>query len=160
MEETGEEPYAGDLSYVEELLVQLTKLRRHSRYRQLLAEGTGFEASIATMRIIRAVEQLARSGQLPSIGELAERLGMEQANTSRAIDQAVERGLVLKRQSQSDGRRIEVCLTDTGQRAIRKLDARRKVVHKQLLASWSADEVSQLTTQLEKLCGSYEKLVL
>src|SRR4051794_13223704 len=83
---------------VEELLVRLTTLRRQARYRQLLVEGTGLDGRVTTMRLVRAVDDLARLGMSPSVREVAERLVMEHSNTSRAVDQAVDQGLLTKRQ--------------------------------------------------------------
>jgi DNA-binding MarR family transcriptional regulator len=143
---------------VEELLIRVHGLRRHPRYRALLAEGTGFEARISTMRILRAVDGLAHYGSSPSIREVAERLGMEHSNASRAVDECVERKLILKCQSAADGRRIELSVTPRGQLAIRRLNERREAVHRQLLRNWETTEIETLERLLVKLASGYEDL--
>ncbi|RYE38142.1 MAG: MarR family transcriptional regulator [Hyphomicrobiales bacterium] len=158
MKQGGEKPTGEELIRVEELLIRLTTLRRHPRYRQILADGTGFEGRITTMRILRAIDGLCRGGSVPSIREVAERLGMEHSNTSRAIDDCVERALVSRRQSETDGRRSELTITTKGRQAIRRLDSRRSVVHRQLLEGWEPSELHQLAVLLERLAQGYEKL--
>jgi DNA-binding MarR family transcriptional regulator len=147
-----------ELAYIEELLVRLTVLRRQPAYRQLLAEGTGIEGRITTMRLIRAVHDLTAAGACPSVREVAERIGIEQSNASRAVDYATERGLIVKGQSGSDGRRLELALTDRGRAVILELISRRNKVHTDMLQSWTNDEVATLSRLLEKLCAAYENL--
>ena len=88
----------------------------------------------------------------------AERLGIEQSNTSRAIDFAVKRGFVTKTQSADDGRRLELTLTDLGASVIAELNTRRNEIHREMLSSWSDEEVRQLATLLDKLLTAYDDL--
>jgi DNA-binding MarR family transcriptional regulator len=143
---------------VEELLIRVHGLRRRPRYRQVMAEGTGFEARISTMRILRAVDALVRYGSAPSIREVAERLGMEHSNASRAVDECVERKLIVKSPSVIDRRRIELSVTPRGQLAIRRLNERREAVHRRLLRGWDVTEMETLERLLIKLASGYEEL--
>ncbi len=145
-------------AHVEELLVRLTVLRRQPRYRQALVEGTGLDGRVTTMRIVRAINDLSAAGALPSVREVADRLVMEQSNASRAVDQAVEHGLVSKAQSSQDGRRLELELTSSGRAAVAELDARREAVNADLLRDWRPEDLADLSRLLERLCAEYERL--
>ena len=147
-----------DLAQVEELLSRLTTLRRTPRYRQLLVEGTGLDGRVTTMRVLRTVDILTRSGIAPSVGDLAQRLGMEHSNTSRTVDAVVEQGLLNKQKSAADGRRIELSLTPRGRRSIRELDERRARVHAEMIDERPAEDMATLVALLEKLCATYEDL--
>ena len=147
-----------DLAQVEELLSRLTTLRRTPRYRQRLVEGTGLDGRVTTMRVLRTVDILTRSGIAPSVGDLAQRLGMEHSNTSRTVDAVVEQGLLNKQKSAADGRRIELSLTPRGRRSIRELDERRDRVHAEMIDEWPAEDMATLVALLEKLCATYEDL--
>lgn len=116
------------------------------------------DGSVTTMRVIRAVDDLSRKSG-PSIGEVAERLGMEHSNTSRAVDQAVEQGLVEKEPSSTDGRRTELKLTRKGHQAIQDLNVRREDVHADLMTGWDGDETRRLAELLEKLLSSYGRVL-
>ncbi|MCR5978371.1 MarR family transcriptional regulator [Gordonia jinghuaiqii] len=147
-----------DLTKVEDLLQDLMTLRRTPRYRQLLVEGTGLDGRVTTMRVLRTVDVLARSGMSPSVGDLAQRLGMEHSNTSRTVDSVVDQGLLDKRKSTTDGRRFELTLTPRGERAIRELDDRRAKIHAEMTKGWRPDEVATLVELLEKLSSAYADL--
>ncbi|MBD0860279.1 MarR family transcriptional regulator [Gordonia sp. zg691] len=147
-----------DFARVEELLIALTTLRHTPRYRQLLVEGTGLDGRVTTMRVLRGVDILTRPGRAPSVGDLAQRLGMEHSNTSRTVDAVVEQGLLSKQRSATDGRRIELSLTPRGERCIRELDDRRGKVHAEMTEGWQPEETAALVGLLEKLCATYENL--
>jgi DNA-binding MarR family transcriptional regulator len=144
--------------HVEELLVRLNILRRQSRYRHLLVEGTGLDGRITTMRLVRVVDDLVRTGVKPSVREVAERLVMEHSNTSRAIDQAIEQDLIIKQQSPEDARRVELKLSSKGKRSIKELNARRSVIHGELTRGWTHADVMALSDLLERLCEAYERV--
>lgn len=143
---------------LDDVLVRISVFRRQPWYRQLLVEGTGLDGRITTMRLLRALDQLSRTAPGPSIRELAERLVMEQSNVSRAVDQAVEQGLIEKRQSPKDGRRTLLSLTERGERAIRELDVRRDRLYTQLVDDWDVAELANLVRLLSRLADSYERL--
>jgi DNA-binding MarR family transcriptional regulator len=147
-----------ELESIEDSLIRLMIVRRQPAYRQLLAAGTGLEGRIATMRTLRAISALSERGSAPSVREVAERLGIEQSNTSRAVDYAVQRGFVVKIQSADDGRRLELTLTDLGASVISDLDTRRNEIHREMLSNWSNEDVRQLATLLEKLLTAYDDL--
>nr|WP_240918704.1 MarR family transcriptional regulator [Rhodococcus sp. 14C212] len=110
------------------------------------------------MRILRAVDDLSRD-KAPSIREVAERLGMEHSNTSRAVDQAIEADLLAKHSSTADRRRLELTLTDKGHQTIADLNRRRDEVHRELMVGWDEHEAQTLAGLLEKLVESYARVL-
>jgi len=148
-----------DPSRVEELLVRLMILRRQPAYRELLTRGTGLAGRPATMRLLRAVDALTRAGDKPSLGDVADRMGIEQSNASRTVDYAVERGFIAKAKAEDDARRLELTLTEEGTSVIVELNARRDRLHRDMFRTWSDAEVGTMIELLEKLCRSYESVV-
>ena len=142
----------------DEALAELVAIRRLASHRALLTHGTGLDGRITLMRILRAVDDLSRD-TAPSIREVAERLGMEHSNTSRAVDQAIDADLLAKRSSTADRRRLELTLTDNGHRTIADLNRRRDEVHDELMIGWDEHEAQALAGLLEKLVTSYVRVL-
>lgn len=142
----------------DEALTEIVTIRRLASHRALLTRGTGLEGRTTIMRILRAVDDLSREGT-PSIREVAERLGMEHSNTSRAVDQAMEADLLAKHPSKTDGRRLELSLTDRGHHTIHDLNDRRDEVQGELMIGWDEHEAATLAVLLEKLVDSYLRLL-
>lgn len=65
------------------------------------------------------LQQLADAGTC-SIGELAERTLTHQSSVSVVVSRLIERGLVSRRASETDGRRAEVALTPAGRTLLRR----------------------------------------
>jgi DNA-binding MarR family transcriptional regulator len=147
------------LSYLDDSIVRVTVLRQKPAYRALLVAGTGLDSRITTMRVLRSVLALMASGTTPSIGEVAERLQLDQSSASRAIDVAVQQGYIQKHASPVDGRRIELVVTEEGSRILEDLGKVRAGVLADLLADWQSEDVRELARLLSALADSYEVLL-
>jgi DNA-binding MarR family transcriptional regulator len=143
----------------DDLIARITVLRRTSAYRALLARGTGLDGRVTTMRVLRAVSDIRRSGAAASVDAVAQRLLMAHSNASRAVDQAVAQGLLVKRQSAIDGRRVELEPSERGWRAVTELNVRRGAVHAQLVAGWTSEEVETLAGLLQRLGDAVEDVL-
>ena len=74
----------------------------------------GKEAGLSATQV-RAVMFLSTAHQnSKNISSLARRLGIAQPTTTRAIDSLVDKGLVERRRSQDDRRKVELNLTEEG----------------------------------------------
>jgi len=65
------------------------------------------------------LQQLAEAGSC-SIGELAEHTLTHQSSVSVVVSRLIERGLVSRRASETDGRRVQVALTPAGRTLLRQ----------------------------------------
>jgi DNA-binding MarR family transcriptional regulator len=65
------------------------------------------------------LQQLADAGPC-SIGELAEHTLTHQSSVSVVVSRLIERGLVSRRASETDGRRVQVALTPAGRTLLRR----------------------------------------
>jgi len=77
---------------------------------------------------------LASSGE-ESVGALAEQLGVNASNASRACDRLERHGLVARHRCASDARSVEVGLTDAGREVLRVVSEHRHQVVRQILST-------------------------
>src|SRR5206468_10597893 len=115
------------LAAVEEAMV---RMRRAIARRRLVCGPEGTDA--LQFAVVDAVEAgtVEAGADAPddevTVGAVAERLGLDPSQASRLVAQAIAAGLVLRRASQADARRIGLALTATGRAMIeRKHRARR-----------------------------------
>jgi DNA-binding MarR family transcriptional regulator len=97
------------------------------------------------------VLQVLSDEQGRSMGELAERVLMNHPALTKNIDKLVSRGLVMRKTSADDSRKVLVFISNTGlamvQRLTAQVDAHHKSIHKVLGA--------RKTEQLKKLLDDF-----
>ncbi len=82
-----------------------------------------FEELDLTLTQVKAM--CALSGAELTVKELGERLGLSLPGASRAVDALVARGLLTRREDTADRRMKRLHCTDTGRRALERLDEAR-----------------------------------
>jgi DNA-binding MarR family transcriptional regulator len=145
------------LQRLDELLVGIRVALQRPGYRRQLLAGLDVPGGLANLRLLRAVERLARD-QAPSITEVAARLAIEQSTASRAVEVTVQAGLLTKRPCTQDGRRIRLDLTKKGARLLSKATARRVALLSEIAADLGSGDISTLNALLETLHGGFDRL--
>jgi MarR family transcriptional regulator, transcriptional regulator for hemolysin len=82
---------------------------------------------------------------------LAEALSIEGPTLTRHLERLEELGLVRRNRSGADRRYALVELTTAGRALCHELDAVARAANDQLLAGFSGEEITQLTSMLRKL---------
>jgi len=144
---------------VDDQLIRITVLRHKPAYRSRLVAGTGLDNRVTTMRVLRSVSNLSAAGTSPSIGDVAERLQLDQSSASRAVDITVQQGYLRKVPSDVDGRRTDLVITDEGTRVLSELARVRTAVLEEIFADWEVDDVEKLLQLLSRLGDAYERLL-
>jgi DNA-binding MarR family transcriptional regulator len=82
---------------------------------------------------------------------LAAALGMDRATMMSVVDRLEERGLVIRKRSNTDRRRQKLYLTPAGQSMLRKVKARIAKHEERLKSLFTAAELAALLAALQKL---------
>ncbi len=94
-------------------------------------------------------------------GEMITRLArfalIEQSRLTRIIDQMDQRGLVIRKNDDADGRRVRVFLTEKGRRLASKLVTEARHHESQLLQSLQDNDGVEIKNALRSLLNSIEK---
>ena len=121
------------LAAVEEAMV---RMRRAIARRRLICGPDGTDA--LPFAVVDAVEAGPdAAGDDVTVGAVAERLGLDPSQASRLVAQAIAAGLVLRRASQADARRIGLALTQAGRTLIERKHRARRAFAAQLMDGWS-----------------------
>ena len=97
-----------------------------------------------------AIAVIART-QPVSLRELGELLVAESGHPSRLVDRLVEQGLVARRASTDDARRVELSLTRAGERVAARIDEHRDQMLATVRALLADDEVTAALGTAAKL---------
>jgi DNA-binding MarR family transcriptional regulator len=93
-------------------------------------------------------EMCENSDEQPSVGKVAEMLGIDPSRASRMVAGAIRAGVVKRIASQLDGRRIYLELTDDGRRALAATRRFRIMFFSKLMANWSDHDCAEFAKLL------------
>lgn len=112
----------------------------------LIAESLAGVETVVTMPQLRVLILVERAPQ--GITAVAEDLGVHPSNATRTCDRLVRAGLLERRASARDRRRVELTLTPAGRELLeRVMDHRRRRV-REIMARMAGDERTALASAL------------
>lgn len=88
-----------------------------------------------------------------TVGQIADRLGIDPSRASRLSADVVERGYARRVASQSDARRICLELTEKGERLVEAVRRSKWEVFAGALAEWNEDELVIFAALLDRFSG-------
>jgi DNA-binding MarR family transcriptional regulator len=89
--------------------------------------------------------------KVQSASDLKRHTTLDLDKITRIVDQLVDRGFVLRKQDQVDGRRVVISLSASGRRATKQLEATIAVMEHQFLSALDTAERESFYALLEKL---------
>lgn len=143
------------LDALDDALVRVRRVLQSPGYRRKLVGQLGGVEALSTLRLVRAVE---RAGEAPSVGDVAELLLVDPSTASRSVDDAVERGYVVRRPCAKDRRRALLHLTDAGRELLARMTAVRHDLLSEVTADWEPEELADLVQRLRHLLDGLERL--
>lgn len=134
---------SNDVATVEAIRVSLVELRRMFQRRELVEQwaavaGGDARLDYADAKLLDAIRVAESRGGGATVGDVARLLGVDPSRASRIVAAAVARGLLRRRATQGDGRKVVVEVTAAGARLQQKGSAltRRRIAV--AVAGWSA----------------------
>lgn len=106
---------------------------------------------------VRLLEVLSEAAAPLSVGDLAERLHVDQPRASRIVQTAVQLGLARREADPADARRTLIALTDEGRAAVAQARGARADAVEQALAAFTPEEQAQLAALLGRLADAWPR---
>lgn len=115
-----------------------------SRFRPLLARHGVTEQQWRVLRALHASSPL-------DAAEISRQCFILPPSLTRIIRTLEERGMINRRSSDTDGRRLEISLTKTGEKLIEKVTPNSLEIYREIERSFGAKKLETLLDQLEEL---------
>ncbi|HKV38206.1 MAG TPA: MarR family winged helix-turn-helix transcriptional regulator [Blastocatellia bacterium] len=140
---------------VDRALVRIRRSQSRRSIGTLMQQKLGSPMRFADIGVADALQELLDAGvDQPTVGEMAERLGIEPSRASRMTASAVRAGLVKRIASQSDGRRSHLALTASGVTALETVRRFRVAFFAQLMSGWADQDRSEFARLLTRFTDS------
>ncbi len=142
---------ARDLALLDDALLRLRRLWAAPPPALVLESGDG---EPVTMSSVLVVEACARGGGEVGVGDVGQVLDVEPSTASRLVDRAVRAGLVERRPSEVDARRVALALTASGEALRARAVEFRLAWLSQVLQGWDDAEVGTLAAALARFADA------
>ncbi|WP_230667601.1 MULTISPECIES: MarR family winged helix-turn-helix transcriptional regulator [unclassified Microbacterium] len=106
---------------------------------------------------IRLLETLASAEAPLSVGEIGERLGVDQPRASRLVQAVVHAGEARREADPADARRTLIALTDAGRATVAQSTGARVEAVERALAGFAPEERAQLAALLGRLADAWPR---
>jgi DNA-binding MarR family transcriptional regulator len=141
------------LDRLDDALVEVRRVLQRPGYRRAVLGELAGTVGLPTIRVLRLVE---RAEQAPTIGAVAEALVVDPSTASRAVDRAVDAGLLERHACSDDGRRARLHLTGPGRALLAEVSTRRRTVLAAVVQDWAQGDVDTLRALLERLLDGFD----
>jgi DNA-binding MarR family transcriptional regulator len=113
---------------------------------------------LSHLDVLDVVRRAEAAGEV-TVGTIAEMLRVDPSRASRIVADMVTRGVLRRKASQADARRIVVVLTALGQRLLSEIQAQKFSVIGGIFADWTAEEIESFSLLFDRYVSGYEQVV-
>ena len=93
-----------------------------------------------------------------TVGAIAEAMRIDPSRASRIVGDMVARGMLERKASQSDARRILLVMTEPGQKLMAEIQAVKRRVIDSILADWPPEDVASFDRLFDRFVTGFEHL--
>ncbi|MGO4437347.1 MarR family winged helix-turn-helix transcriptional regulator [Rhizobium sp. RAF56] len=111
---------------------------------------------LSHLDVLEAVRRAEQFGEV-TVGTVAEKLRIDPSRASRIIAEMVGRGVLRRKASQADARRIVVVLTALGQRLLQEIHAQKLTVVQSITAGWPREDVEAFARLFDRFVSGFEE---
>lgn len=148
----------GDDEHIRRIGQVMTRMRLMTGRRvigRLAIQNVAPGLELSHLDVLEAVRRAEEEGEV-TVGAVAERLRIDPSRASRIVAEMVTRGVLRRKASQADARRIVVVMTALGQRLISEIHAQKLSVVQSITADWSPEDVETFARLFDRFVGSFE----
>jgi DNA-binding MarR family transcriptional regulator len=110
---------------------------------------------LSHLDVLEAIRRTEGVGEV-TVGTVAETLRIDPSRASRIVAEMVSRGVLRRKASQADARRIVVVMTALGQRLLSEIRAQKLSVVERITADWPAEEVEAFARLFDRFVAGFE----
>jgi DNA-binding MarR family transcriptional regulator len=140
-----------DLVAIERAMIRIRRRQSRRTLLGMVAADGATPPDLEHVAVIDAVDEgMEMPGHEVTVGDIAQRLGIDPSRASRVVTAAIKAGYVRRVASQNDGRRICLELTDAGRQVTEHAHRTRQALYNRLLEDWSAADRTRFARLLTR----------
>jgi len=124
---------------------------------RLAIESVAPGLELSHLDVLDVVRRAEATGEV-TVGTIAEMLRIDPSRASRIVADMVTRGVLRRKASQADARRIVVVLTALGQRLLSEIQAQKYAVIGSIFADWTPEEIENFSLLFDRYVSGYERV--
>src|ERR1700722_15360155 len=139
------------LSQIGRAVVHIRRSQTRRTIGRVMERELGIRFNMAHSSVVDALDETNElHGNEPSVGVVAEHLGVDPSRASRMVADAIRGGYVRRVASQVDGRRMGLELTGAGRKLLKTTSSFRRRVFSKVMASWPETDCTEFARLLTK----------
>lgn len=107
-----------------------------------------FEVSLQQFNVLRILR--GQKGEPANLSTLNERMVSKMSNTTRLVDKLLAKGYVERTICETNRRKVEIFITESGSNALEHMDAAMEKAEKQAIQNFTGKELKELNQLLDK----------
>jgi len=126
---------------------------------RLAIQNIAPDLELSHLDVLDAVRRAETAGEV-TVGAIAEILRVDPSRASRIVAEMVTRGVLRRKASQADARRIVVVMTALGHRLVSEIQAQKHAVVQGIVADWPAADIEAFATLFDRFISGFEQTFL
>jgi DNA-binding MarR family transcriptional regulator len=124
---------------------------------RLAIENVAPGLELSHLDVLDAVRRAELAGEV-TVGSIADIMRIDPSRASRIVAEMVTRGILRRKASQADARRIVVVMTALGQRLLSEIRAQKQAVVESIVADWPAADIETFSHLFDRFVSGYEQI--
>jgi DNA-binding MarR family transcriptional regulator len=146
-----------DLLRIGQAMTRMRLLTGRRMIGRLAIQSVAPGLELSHLDVLDVVRRAEAAGEV-TVGTIAEMLRIDPSRASRIVADMVARGVLRRKASQADARRIVVVLTALGQRLLSEIQAQKHSVIDSIFADWTPQEIEHFSLLFDRYVTSYEQV--
>jgi DNA-binding MarR family transcriptional regulator len=143
------------LAAIERAMIRIRRRQTRRPIGKAAMQAMSQPVDLEHVAVVDAIEEGSEEpGAEVTVGDVAERLGIDPSRASRVVTAAIKAGYVRRLASQADGRRICLELTPDGQRIVDNAHQHRQALYHNLMHDWSDDDRAEFARLLTRFADA------
>lgn len=145
-------------AYIQHIGQVMTRMRLMTGRRmisRLAIQNVAPDLELSHLDVLDAIRRAEAGGEV-TVGAVAEILRIDPSRASRIVAEMVTRGVLRRKASQADARRIVVVMSALGQRLLAEVQAQKRALIGDIVADWSEDDMQTFSRLFDQFIGGFE----
>lgn len=157
--EADNQSYHEDIVHIGQVMTRMRLLVGRRLIGRLAVQNVAPGLELSHLDVLDAVRRAEMAGEV-TVGAIAEILRIDPSRASRIVAEMVTRGVLRRKASQADARRIVVVITALGRKLVAEIKAQKLAIVQKVVKDWPPADVEAFAALFDRFISGYEQTFL